>query len=74
MRERSVLYRIVERTGYWSMLDVLVVALVAALVKFQALSDIEPGVGIFFFGIAVILTMLSAMNFDPRLIWDGDKS
>jgi paraquat-inducible protein A len=74
MRERSALYRIVERTGYWSMLDVLVVALVAALVKFQALSDIEPGVGIFFFGIAVILTMLSAMNFDPRLIWDGDKS
>jgi paraquat-inducible protein A len=74
MRERSALYRIVERTGYWSMLDVLVVALVAALVKFQALSDIEPGVGIFFFGIAVILTMLSAMNFDPRLIWDGEQS
>lgn len=74
MRERSMLYRIIERTGYWSMLDVLVVALVAALVKFQALSDVEPGVGILFFGIAVILTMLSALNFDPRLIWDGDMS
>jgi paraquat-inducible protein A len=72
MRERARLYRIVELTGYWSMLDVLVVALVAALVKFQGLSDVEPGVGILFFGIAVILTMLSAMNFDPRLIWDGD--
>jgi paraquat-inducible protein A len=74
MRERATLYRIIERTGYWSMLDVLVVALVAALVKFQALSDVEPGVGILFFGIAVILTMLSALNFDPRLIWDGDMS
>lgn len=73
MRERARLYRLVELIGYWSMLDVLVVAMVAALVKFQALSDIEPRVGIFFFGMAVILTMLSASNFDPRLIWDGDK-
>ena len=73
MRERARLYRLVELIGYWSMLDVLVVAMVAALVKFQALSDIEPRVGIFFFGMVVILTMLSAMNFDPRLIWDGDN-
>ncbi|WP_375575995.1 paraquat-inducible protein A [Paracidovorax oryzae] len=72
-RERARLYRLVEVIGYWSMLDVLVVAVVAALVKFQALSDIEPRVGIFFFGVVVILTMLSAMNFDPRLIWDDDK-
>ena len=72
MRERARLYRLVELIGYWSMLDVLVVAMVAALVKFKALSTIEPRVGIFFFGMAVILTMLSAMNFDPRLIWDGD--
>ena len=69
-RERARLYRLVEVIGYWSMLDVLVVAVVAALVKFQGLSDIEPRVGIFFFGVVVILTMLSAMTFDPRLIWD----
>ena len=72
-RQRARLYRLVEQIGYWSMLDVLVVAMVAALVKFGALSDVEPRVGIFFFGMAVILTMLAAQNFDPRLIWDGDK-
>ncbi|PND33796.1 paraquat-inducible membrane protein A [Achromobacter pulmonis] len=71
--ERAKLYRMVELIGYWSMLDVLVVAVVAALVQFQGLSVIEPRVGILFFGVVVILTMLSAMNFDPRLIWDGDK-
>ncbi len=69
-RERSKLYRFVELIGYWSMLDVLVVALVAALVKFQALGDIEPRPGILFFGLVVVFTMLSAMSFDPRLIWD----
>jgi paraquat-inducible protein A len=72
-RDRSRLYRLVELIGYWSMLDVLVVALVAALVQFKALSSIEPRIGIFFFGIVVVFTMLAAMSFDPRLIWDDEK-
>lgn len=69
-RERTRLYRIVERIGYWSFLDVLVVAVVASLVEFGALSTTQPRVGILFFGAVVILTMLSAMSFDARLIWD----
>lgn len=71
-RERARLYRFVELIGYWSMLDVLVVALVAALVQFRSLSTIEPRLGILFFGIVVVLTMLAAMSFDPRLIWDAE--
>ncbi|MCQ2031218.1 paraquat-inducible protein A [Stutzerimonas zhaodongensis] len=73
MRERARLYRFVELIGYWSMLDVLVVALVAALVQFQALSSIEPRIGILFFGVVVVLTMMAAMTFDPRLIWDAEE-
>ncbi|MND66389.1 Paraquat-inducible protein A [compost metagenome] len=73
-KQRSQLYRFVEVIGYWSMLDVLVVALVAALVKFQALGDIEPRPGILFFGLVVLFTMLSAMSFDPRLIWETRQS
>lgn len=73
-KERSKLYRFVELIGYWSMLDVLVVALVAALVKFQALGDIEPRPGILFFGMVVVFTMLSAMSFDPRLIWENPQT
>lgn len=69
-RERAKLYRFIELIGYWSMLDVLVVALVAALVQFRALSSIDPRMGILFFGLVVVLTMLAAMSFDPRLIWD----
>lgn len=72
LRERSRLYRFVELIGYWSMLDVLVVALVAALVQFRSLSTIEPRLGILFFGMVVVLTMLAAMSFDPRLIWDAE--
>ncbi|MGD8176851.1 paraquat-inducible protein A [Marinimicrobium sp. ARAG 43.8] len=71
--ERARLYRLVELVGYWSMLDVLVVAVVSALVQFQSLSTVEPRLGILFFGMVVVLTMLSAMCFDPRLIWDDRK-
>ena len=73
-RERVRLYRLIEFIGYWSMLDVLVVALVCALVQFKTLSSIEPRIGIVFFGMVVILTMLSAMSFEPRLIWDDEDN
>jgi paraquat-inducible protein A len=41
------------------------------LVRFQALGTIEPRLGILFFGLVVVFTMLSAMSFDPRLIWEN---
>lgn len=72
MLQRAKLFRFIELIGYWSMLDVLVVALVAALVQFQSLSAISPRPGILFFGAVVVLTMLAAMSFDPRLIWDAE--
>ncbi|MBC3953461.1 MULTISPECIES: paraquat-inducible protein A [Pseudomonas] len=72
MRERARLYRFIELIGYWSMLDVLVVALVASLVQFRELSTIEPRIGILFFGLVVVMTMFAAMSFDPRLIWDAE--
>lgn len=68
---RTKLYRVVELVGYWSMLDVFVVALLTALVRFDVLSRVEPLPGVIFFGLTVVLTMLASMSFDPRLIWDG---
>ena len=68
--QRTVLYRIVEFIGYWSMLDVIVVALTSALMQFQVLGADEPRAGIAFFCVVVVVTMLSAQSFDPRLIWD----
>jgi paraquat-inducible protein A len=68
--QRTVLYRIVEFIGYWSMLDVIVVALTSALMQFQVLGAAEPRPGIVFFCGVVVVTMLSALSFDPRLIWD----
>ena len=70
-RQRAKLYRLVEFIGYWSMLDVFVVALLTALVRFGVLSQVEPLPGVIYFGLTVVATMLASMSFDPRLIWDN---
>ena len=70
-RDRTLLYRITEVVGAWSMVDVFLVGLLSGLVQLGFLATVEPGLGVVFFGAAVILTMLAASSFDPRLIWDG---
>jgi paraquat-inducible protein A len=69
-RERTRLYRIVVFIGRWSMLDVFVDTFTVALVQLQPLMSVIPGAGVLFFASVVVLTMLAAESFDPRLIWD----
>nr|WP_299258192.1 paraquat-inducible protein A [uncultured Kushneria sp.] len=68
---RMTLYRVTEFIGRWSMIDVFVVALLAALVQLGVLMHISAEPGIIAFGGVVIVTMIAAMSFDPRLIWDA---
>jgi paraquat-inducible protein A len=70
-RERTALYRLVERIGRWSMLDVFVVALTVTLVHFGSFAVITPGPAALAFAAVVVLTMLASHQFDPRLIWDN---
>ena len=70
-RERTVLYRITESVGRWSMIDIFVIAILVALVKLGSLATIEAGAGAVAFGGVVVITMFAAMSFDPRLIWDA---
>ena len=70
-RERTRLYRMVEFIGRWSMLDVFVDTFTVALVQLSPLMAVEPGPGVVFFAAVVVLTMIAAESFDPRLIWDS---
>jgi paraquat-inducible protein A len=68
-RERAALYRMVDAVGHWSMLDVYVVVTLGGMLQFGALGAVEAQPGLLAFGAVVVLTMLSAQAFDPRLIW-----
>jgi paraquat-inducible protein A len=71
LRDRTLLYRIVEGVGRWSMIDVFMVSILVALVQFGGLVAINPGTGAIAFAGVVILTMFAAESFDPRLMWDA---
>lgn len=71
LRERTRLYRIVDSIGRWSMIDVFMVSILTALVRLGAIASVHPGPGAMAFGAVVILTMLGAESFDPRLMWDA---
>jgi paraquat-inducible protein A len=72
--QRVRLYRTVELIGRWSMVDVFVDTFTVALVQLQPLMSVEAGPGLVFFAAVVVLTMLAAESFDPRLIWDPSSS
>jgi paraquat-inducible protein A len=71
VRLRSQVYRGLEIIGRWSMLDIFVVAMLAALVQVENLAELRPGPGAMAFGAVVVLTLLATRSFDPRLIWDA---
>lgn len=70
-KQRTHIYRLLERIGRWSMLDIYVITILAALVQFGSIATINAGPGAIAFGAVVVLTMLATLSFDPRLIWDA---
>jgi len=72
--DRTLLYRVTEVIGAWSMVDIFLVGLLSSLVSLDALSTIEPGIGASYFAAAVMLTIFAAQSFDSRLIWDNAQA
>jgi paraquat-inducible protein A len=72
--QRAKLYRLVEVTGRWSMLDVFVVTLLTGLVQIKGFATVYAEPGIAAFAAVVVLTMLASLSFDPRMTWDAAKT
>ncbi len=70
LRDRTLLYRVTEVVGAWSMVDIFLVGILVCLVRMDGLATVYPGIGASFFGAAVVLTLMAAHSFDPRLVWD----
>ncbi len=70
-RDRTLLYRVIEIIGSWSMVDIFAIATLIGLVNFGGMSSVIPGIGATFFASVVIITIFATQSFDPRLIWDN---
>ena len=54
--------------------DVFVVAITVALIHLGGILTIRPGGAALAFAGVVIITMMAARSFDPRLIWDATET
>jgi len=73
LRGRTRVYRVVDVIGRWSNIDVFMISMLVALVQFGALSHVQVERGAVAFAAVVVITMLAAHCFDPRVMWDGGE-
>lgn len=66
---RALTYRIVEWTGRWGMLDVLLVAIMIAAIKIGDLVDVSAGPATLAFTCCVVLSLVATAAFDSHSLW-----
>ena len=71
---RTRIYKVICQIGPWAMLDVFLLAVLVALIRFGRFATVVPGPGIIAFASVVVLTMLASASFNPQVIWKGAKS
>lgn len=68
---RSAVFHFIELTGRFSVLDVLLVAVLIAVVKVGDLVTVHMGPGLIAFALLVAFSLLAAWAFDPNSIWEA---
>ncbi|MEC9373634.1 MAG: paraquat-inducible protein A [Planctomycetota bacterium] len=73
-RHRAATYRALDWLGRWGMVDVLLVAVLVALVKLGDIADVHPGPGAAAFAGVVVFSMLASTAFDHLAIWEESSA
>ncbi|MFT7464183.1 MAG: putative paraquat-inducible protein A [Pseudohongiellaceae bacterium] len=66
-------WHLVEWTGRWGMLDVLLVAILVATIKLGALMELSAGPGALAFTTCVMLNLAASASFDPHSLWEATE-
>ena len=69
-QHRAWTYRLVELAGRWSMMDVLLLALLVTMVKLGDLVSFRLGPAVIAFVLCVVMSMVASIMFDPHAIWE----
>jgi len=70
---RALVYRLIEWTGRWGMLDVLLIALVVAWLKVGDVLEVTAGPGVIIFTACVLLSLGASASFDPHALWEEEE-
>jgi paraquat-inducible protein A len=66
---RGLTFRLIDLTGRWGMLDVMLVAILVAVLKIGDFVDVSPGPAALTFTVCVLLSLLAAATFNPAQSW-----
>lgn len=69
-RHKAFTLRMMEHVGKWSMMDVMLLALLVMLVKLGNLVHFEFGPAVIAFVACVVMSMVASLSFDPHSIWE----
>jgi paraquat-inducible protein A len=67
---QAAVHRTMELTSKWSMLDVMLLALLVMIVKLGGIVEFHFGPAVFAFVGCVGMNMLASYCFDPHAIWE----
>lgn len=73
-KHRAWTYRLVELAGRWSMMDVLLLALLVTMVKLGDLVSFSLGPAVIAFVLCVVMSMVASIMFDPHAIWEESET
>ena len=69
-QKRDTIHRIVHRIGSWSMVDIFLLSVLAAVGQLGALAEVTAQPGAIFFCVVMVCSLLAAEIYKPRLIWE----
>lgn len=72
-RHKALTLRLMEHLGKWSMLDVMLLALLVMLVKLGNLVEFHLGPAVFAFVGCVTMSMIASLCFNPHSIWEENE-
>ncbi len=66
---RARAFKILHQIGTWSMIDIFLLSVLAAVGQLGILASVEPQPGMLFFTAVLLCTLFAADLYEPRMIW-----
>jgi paraquat-inducible protein A len=73
LKRKTRIYRFIEEIGRWSNIDVFTITIFLPIMQLDGLVRMRAGTGAPAFLAVIVLTMIAARIFDPRLMWDNAR-
>jgi len=73
-RERTAVHRVLHLIGSWSMVDIFLLSILAAVGQLGILASVRANPGALFFAAVLVCSLFAAEIYKPRLIWQTSRA